>query len=172
MSFYLECFDKKTKLIILQYKLKNVTIKPLQDLMNVSEKRRKEDPRYILSWRNNKVSKRQIYFFENLLQGRNIDLNKYTVHLSNLDDDSETLKVCGETNEDITFHEPPDWLDEQENKRINCQIKEEINKEEIFQKKISFIKKHLIFILNEIKNYKEQQQKEISKGRITNEQKK
>jgi hypothetical protein len=152
MSFYLECFDKKTGIIVLEYKLKNVTAEDLQNLMNVSEKRRIEDPEFIDGWRNNKISKNKISFFENLLQGRKIDLDKYIVHFSNLDDSSETLEACGGKNENITFHEPPDWLTKKDINRINQQLEEENKREKIFHKKLHRIKKRLLYILDEIKN--------------------
>ena len=152
MSFYLECFDKNTGFLIIQYRLKNVTVMMLQDFMNVSDKRKREDPEYILSWRNNKISKKKIYFFENLLYGRIIDLNKYSVQLSNLDDSPESLKILGEKDKNVTFCEPPDWLTKKEINRINYQLEEEKNKEKFFQKRIYHIKKMLVYILNEIKD--------------------
>ncbi|SMN17376.1 hypothetical protein CRYPA_1484 [uncultured Candidatus Thioglobus sp.] len=130
MSFYLDCFDKQTELIVLEYKLRNVTAKDLQDLMNVSEKRRKEDPEFINGWRNNRIYKNKISFFESLLQGRKIDLNKYIVQFSNLDDE-------GCEDEDVTFHEPPDWISKREINRMNHQLEEEKKKEEVFHKRIT-----------------------------------
>ncbi|CAC9550159.1 hypothetical protein [uncultured Gammaproteobacteria bacterium] len=130
MSFYLECFDRKTEYLVIDYKLKNVTVKELQSLMNVSKKRIKEDPEYVLSWRNNKVSKNKIGFFEKKL-GRKIDLNKYIVYFSNLNDTGARERGvkfykaprldCRD--EDITLYEPPDWLDEHEISHLNALIK-------------------------------------------------
>jgi hypothetical protein len=51
MSFYLECFDRKTEYLVIDYKLKNVTVKELQSLMNVSKKRIKEDPCFISAFK-------------------------------------------------------------------------------------------------------------------------
>ncbi|SMN17492.1 hypothetical protein CRYPA_9 [uncultured Candidatus Thioglobus sp.] len=145
MSFYLECFDKKAEFIVLGYKLRNVTAKELQDLMNVSEKRRKEDPEFITGWRNNKISKNKISFFESLLQGRKIDLDKYIVHFSNLNDTGlkeenvilHKAPISNPNDDFITFHEPPDWLSKREINRMNHQLEEEKKKEEAFHKRIT-----------------------------------